>query len=79
MLLKSVLIGFLSFHSVDTIMLKECKSETDFISGCVEREYYSNGKLIKETPYKNGEFEGMEKEYYENGNLHIETPYKNGK
>ncbi|WP_324761631.1 hypothetical protein [Helicobacter bilis] len=35
MLLKSVLIGFLSFHSVDTPILKECKTEEDKISGCV--------------------------------------------
>ena len=45
MLLKSVFIGFLSFHSVDTTMLKECENHADKISGCVEREYHSNGNL----------------------------------
>ena len=79
MLLKSVLMGFLSFHSVDTTMLKECENHADKISGCVEREYHSNGKIYWETPYKNGEKEGIEKEYYSNGNLKIETPYKNDK
>ena len=54
MLLKSVLMGFLSFHSVDTTMLKECKTEADKISGCVEREYYYNGNLGVEILYKNG-------------------------
>ena len=37
MLLKSVFIGFLSFHSVDTPILKECKTEADKISGCIEK------------------------------------------
>ncbi|WP_281650690.1 hypothetical protein [Helicobacter bilis] len=53
MLLKSVLMGFLSFHSVDTTMLKECENHADKISGCVEREYFSNRNLWIETPYKN--------------------------
>ncbi|MDY5822692.1 MAG: toxin-antitoxin system YwqK family antitoxin, partial [Helicobacter sp.] len=79
MLLKSVLIGFLSFHSVDTPILKECKTEADKISGCVEKKYDLNGKLWRETPYKNGKVDGITKEYYENGNLATETPYKNGK
>ena len=39
MLLKSVFIGFLSFHSVDTPILKECKNEADKISGCVVRDH----------------------------------------
>ena len=79
MLLKSVLMGFLSFHSVDTTMLKECENHADIISGCVKRDYHSNGNLWIEIPYKNGDKEGIEKWYYENGNLNIETPYKNGK
>ena len=81
MLLKSVLMGFLSFHSVDTTMLKECENHADKISGCVEREYYSNGngKIYWETPFKNGGREGIAKEYYENGKLKIEIPYKNDK
>ena len=79
MLLKSVFIGFLSFHSVDTIMLKECENHADKISGCVEKKYDSNGNLWVETPYKNGEKDGMVKSYDENGSLTNETPYKNGK
>ena len=79
MLLKSVFIGFLSFHSVDTTMLKECENHADIISGCVEREYHSNGKIYWETPFKNGGREGIEKWYYESGELRAETPYKNGK
>ena len=79
MFLKSVFIGFLSFHSVDTTMLKECENEEDKISGCVEREYYSNGKLELETPYKNDKKEGIKRWYYANGNLEGEIPYKNGK
>ena len=79
MLLKSVFIGFLSFSILHADTLKECKTEADKISGCVEREYHSNGKIYWETPYKNGKIEGIEKWYYENGNLDTETPYKNGK
>ena len=79
MLLKSVLMGFLSFHSVDTTMLKECENHADKISGCVERWYYKNGNLWSETPFKNDKIEGIEKWYYENGNLKEEIPYKNGK
>ena len=74
MLLKSVFIGFLSFHSVDTPMLKECENHADKISGCVERQYYQNGNLIKEIPYKNAKEVGVETWYYENGNFDIETP-----
>ena len=77
MFLKSVFIGFLSFHSVDTPILKECKTKADKISGCVEREYYYNGNLGVEIPYKNGEREGIAKWYYENGKLMGERPFKN--
>ena len=78
MLLKSVLIGFLSFSILHADMLKECKTEADKISGCVEKEYDSSVNLWRETPYKNGKKEGIEKRYYENGNLALEMPYKNG-
>lgn len=33
------------------------------------REYYKNGKLKSEIPYKNGDINGVEKEYDENGEL----------
>ena len=77
MLLKSVLIGFLSFSILHADMLKECKNEADRISGCVEREYHDNGKFWVDTPYKNGKIEGIEKWYYENGNISAEIPFKN--
>ena len=78
MLLKSVFMGFLSFSILHADTLKECKSEADKISGCVERGYYANGNLWVETPYKNGKREGIEKEYhYENGKLRAEIPFKN--
>lgn len=79
MLLKSAFIALFSLYNVDTTMLKECENQADKISGCVEREYHSNGKLMRETPYKNGEIEGMVKQYYENGNLVVEIPFKNYK
>ena len=79
MLLKSVFIALFSFSIVDTTILKECKTEADKISGCVEKEYDSSVNLWRETPYKNGEKEGIEKRYYENGNLELEIPYKNDK
>ena len=77
MLLKSVFIGFLSLSILHADTLKECKTEEDKISGCVKKEYNSNGKLWRETPYKNGKFDGVAKEYYENGNLKAETPFNN--
>ena len=57
--------------------LKECKTEADKISGCVEREYFSNRNLWIETPYQNGEREGMVKWYHESGSLASEIPHKN--
>ena len=79
MLLKNVFIGFLSFSILHADTLKECKTEADRISGCVEREYHDNGKFWVDTPYKNGKREGVVKEYDEKGNLRFETPYTNGK
>ena len=47
--------------------LQECKSEQDKISGCVQKEYYENGKLKSEIPYKNGEQHGVEKHIMKTG------------
>lgn len=67
--------------------LPEYKSEADKIKGevvtevCIDyvkKEYYDNGKLKEEIPYKNCKKEGIEKWYYKNGNLKKEIPYKNG-
>lgn len=58
---------------------KECQSDRDKIAGCVEKEYYENGKLMSETPYKDNKANGVDKMYYENGRLMGEARYKNGK
>lgn len=76
MLLKSVLLVFFSFYTLGTNVQKECESERDKISGCIER-IYTNGILTVEIPYKNGRLEGISKVYYENGNLWHTIPYKN--
>ena len=77
MLLKSVFIGFLSFSILYAETLKECKNETDKISGCMQT-YYDNGAVFK-VPYKNNEVVGTIKAYYPNRNVALEIPYKNGK
>ena len=79
MFLKNVFIGFLSFSILHATTLTECENHADKISGCVEKKYDSNGKLWVETPYKNGERDGIAKVYFEDGKLTSETPYKNGK
>ena len=48
MLLKSVFIGSLSFSILHAATLKECKSEEDKISGCMQT-YYDNGAVFKVT------------------------------
>ena len=46
----------------------------------IKKEYYPNGRLKTEIPYKkDGKINGIAKAYYENGRLKIETPYKDGK
>ena len=55
-----------SFSILHAETLKECKSEADKISGCVVKEYYENGNLEIEIPYKNDKREGMVKWYYKN-------------
>lgn len=79
MLLKSAFIALFSLYNVDTTMLKECKSEADKISGCVERIYHSNGRLWMEKPYKNGKKEGVERLYHGDMNIFVEMPFKNDK
>ena len=77
MLLKNAFIALFSFSILHAETLKECKTEEDRISGCVKRDYHSNGKLWEEIPYKNNKREGMSKWYYENGSLKAETPFNN--
>ena len=45
----------------------------------VYKEYYANGTLKAETPYRFGKEHGIQKQYYEDGNLSIVTEYKDGK
>ena len=42
------------------------------------KEYYENGQIWFEVPYKKGKRHGISKLYYENGQLEWELPYKNG-
>ena len=58
---------------------KECQSDRDKIAGCVEKEYYSNGRLSVEIPYKDSKMNGVGKFYYENGGLKAEIPAKDDK
>lgn len=74
-----MMLGSASFTTLNAKDLKVCESEEDTKVGCVHKEYYDNGKLKAEIPYKNGKVEGVVKEYYENGNLRIEIPFKDGK
>ena len=77
MLLKNAFITLFAFSILHADTLKECKSEEDKISGCVEKEYDPNGNLMSEAPFKNGKFDGVAKVYYENGKLMGEIPFKN--
>lgn len=45
----------------------------------IKKSYYPNGKLKSETPYMDGEENGILKEYYESGKLKSETSYIDGK
>jgi antitoxin component YwqK of YwqJK toxin-antitoxin module len=40
--------------------------------------FYNNDKIMKETPYKDGEINGIQKEYTFEGNISVETPYIDG-
>lgn len=50
----------------------------DIIEDGMAKEY-SDGKLVKEFHYKNGELDGEYKEYFKNGNLKVEGFYEKGK
>ena len=45
----------------------------------VKKEYWDNGKLKYETPYKNGKLEGRATRWYETGEKRGEVHFKNGK
>lgn len=50
-----------------------------FAKDNVEKVYYDNGKLERETPYVNGLKNGMTKYYYNDGALQVEILYKDDK
>ena len=45
----------------------------------IKKEYYQNGKLCSETPYKNDKRHGIRKFYYENGKLKSSMNCLNGR
>lgn len=82
---KKIAIGFglvsaITLQGLQANKLKECQSEADKKTGCVEieewQERMSYGSI--ETLYKNGKEHGSIKSYYENGKLEFEIPTKNG-
>lgn len=44
-----------------------------------KKEYYPNGRLETEIPYKDSKINGIEKRYYESGELQVETPWVDDK
>ena len=44
----------------------------------LEKEYYANGKLVREIPLKNGLINGEAKDYYENGKIRSTATFVNG-
>ena len=44
----------------------------------VQKEFYDNGKLKKETHYKNGKQDGLETTWYESGKKKSEKHYEVG-
>ena len=53
-------------------------SMTTTMKDQVTKQYYKNGQLEVEKPYKNGNLDGVWKEFYENGQLKFEKPFKDG-
>ena len=81
---KKIAIGFglvsvITLQGLQANKLKECESDADKASGCVEIKYYPNGDIEREIPWKNSELNGVQKIYYSNGQLAKEIPWKNSK
>ncbi|MDY5821302.1 MAG: toxin-antitoxin system YwqK family antitoxin [Helicobacter sp.] len=81
---KKIAIGFglvsvITLQGLQANRLKECESDADKASGCVEIKYYPNGDIEREIPWKNSELNGVQKIYYSNGQLAKEIPWKNSK
>lgn len=53
-------------------------SGCSYNKGRIEKEYYDDGKVKSETPYKDGKIDGEVREYFENGNLEGVITYRNG-
>lgn len=70
------LVSIITLQGLQANELKECEGSADKEGACVEIEYFKNGEIKSETPYKNGKLDGIVKEYYENGKLESEVPYK---
>ena len=47
-------------------------------SALLAKEYYPNGKIKIEEPYKNGKLDGTAKAYDENGKIIHQATFKNG-
>jgi DNA repair exonuclease SbcCD ATPase subunit len=47
--------------------------------GKINRKYYQNGNIKKETIIENGKKHGFQRFFYENGNVFIENNYQHGK
>ena len=62
----------------NSVKIEEAKPIIKHKDG-VEKDYYSNGNLRTETPYKNNMREGIVKTYYANGTVKSEADYHNDK
>lgn len=45
----------------------------------VKKEYYPNGQLRSEIPYKKGREDGIMRRYYPDGSLQLDVSYRDGK
>lgn len=52
-------------------------SETKNFTG-VQKQYYDNGQLKSEVPFKDGKINGLTKTYYDDGKEKLTIPYENG-
>lgn len=79
-MMKKIAIITLLCLTLQAQALKECKSESDKINGCVEKWFYHQSKTLwREATYQNGVLNGVEKWYHKNGKIDLEVSYKEGK
>ena len=72
---KNSSVTIIEHYESKKIIVQDKVKESEEISET--KEYYSNGKIKKETKIVNGE--GRTTTYYENGKVETITPYKDGK